>query len=647
MKRFIFTIAVLCSVFGVYAQTKYTFTPSEWVSTNSTLTFDYKTNANAITVTSATDYGINTNLSTSVSGNYYIESDEKYLVVKGSNLSTDRTKAQLWWLNGYNKGTYVNPTLVTTASDGDVVIIWDLTKSGFTSYMDFSGSDNITISKNKNSYITCFGLTSANGTAASVIKDINFYSLEEINKSSDYSASIAKSLILSDYNTLTSASLADPSTLSTDNYSYASQTAKDNYNNTTYSSSPSTDAEYVSSYLKYKYAKRLIESNALAEGVTYHKNMTYKISNARTLSSCNTWTRTSSFTYVYDGPFYNSNHVENTDLSSHWSYSAWTDNVSQTVNNLLPGKYLLSVVVRGNNTGTSTFTLTAIGKTTVTKSLPFNSTGQYFENGATYVVTEVEPDANNQINVAVDVNANANTWVSFGDFKLIRIAPAAFDEASALTPVADTTNVTLTRTLIANVWNSICLPFDVSASNLSSVLNATQVYALSTTNPEDNTVHLISATSIEAGKPYLFMPTAVSNDGTYTFTSAIIKADAAQTPANSLATFTGTYSPSSVPSGSYFVSDDSKLHRASAAVSMNGFRGYFTITTALGAKSYSLDFDNETTGIQSVTDKTETNGSTHADVFNIAGQLVSKDVKTLGSLNKGLYIINGKKYIVK
>ena len=98
---------------------------------------------------------------------YLVAGADKYLIVKGSNLSAATGKSYLWWLNGINRGTSVAPTTVKKAADGDWVIAWDITQSGI--------ADNCVGSE----YSICmgqtiFGLTSTTGT--SCIKYVGFSS---------------------------------------------------------------------------------------------------------------------------------------------------------------------------------------------------------------------------------------------------------------------------------------------------------------------------------------------------------------------------------------------------------------------------------------------------------------------------------------
>jgi hypothetical protein len=101
---------------------------------------------------------------------YSINSDQTYLVVRGTNLSTGTGASYLWWLNGSNHGTQVAPTKVASlTSDGvsQTMVAWDMTKSGL--YENFSGvHPSVCVGQ------TIFGLTSTTGQ--SDIHDICFVS---------------------------------------------------------------------------------------------------------------------------------------------------------------------------------------------------------------------------------------------------------------------------------------------------------------------------------------------------------------------------------------------------------------------------------------------------------------------------------------
>ncbi len=96
---------------------------------------------------------------------YNVTADQKYLLVKGTNLSLASGKSYLWWLNGINKGSSVLPTYARIAADKERVIAWDITQSGLDANCQ---GDTWNFSTGQ----TIFGLTSTTGT--SVISYIGF-----------------------------------------------------------------------------------------------------------------------------------------------------------------------------------------------------------------------------------------------------------------------------------------------------------------------------------------------------------------------------------------------------------------------------------------------------------------------------------------
>jgi DUF1680 family protein len=161
----------------------YAFKATEWVTGDVNRVaqnkISYDETANTISVTAAGADNVCLQLNAQKSGEYQITSDEKYLVVKGSELSSNDGSSFLWFLNGVNKGSSVAPTYQTKATDGDLIIVWDVTKSGLDDNMK---EDQIVFTTGTGSIITLFGLTSTATDNTSTIKNINFYSAAEAVK---------------------------------------------------------------------------------------------------------------------------------------------------------------------------------------------------------------------------------------------------------------------------------------------------------------------------------------------------------------------------------------------------------------------------------------------------------------------------------
>ena len=153
--------------------TNYTWQASEWAKTGDggrvtqgNITANQTTNS--ITVKASGNNNVCLSFGTE---KYTINTNDKYFMIKASNVSTADGASYLWWFNGTNHGSSVKPTKTQTLTDGDVIIYWDVTASGLD---DKCNGQSYTFSQGN----TIFGLTSTTGT--SVIKYIGFNSVMEM-----------------------------------------------------------------------------------------------------------------------------------------------------------------------------------------------------------------------------------------------------------------------------------------------------------------------------------------------------------------------------------------------------------------------------------------------------------------------------------
>ena len=196
-------------------------------------------------------------------------------------------------------------------------------------------------------------------------------------------------------------------------------------------------------------------------------------------------------------------------------------------------------------------------------------------------------------------------------------------------------NATLTRTLVANKWNTFCVPFETEIAG--TALEGATVKAVG--EVVGNVINLVDATKIEAGVPYLVMPTT-GNIVNPTFKSVTITEISAKKAGNDEYKFVGTYSPKTITKDEFGtiwgVTDKGKLAKINANTTMKGLRAYFVFPTTTAAAK--LNFDGETTGINNI----ETNAAVNGKVYNLNGQYVGN---SLNGLKKGIYVVNGKKVI--
>ncbi len=207
------------------------------------------------------------------------------------------------------------------------------------------------------------------------------------------------------------------------------------------------------------------------------------------------------------------------------------------------------------------------------------------------------------------------------------------EEEAPETVSAGTFDITLNR-VFAEGFNTLCLPFDVNATEIHS---DAIVYDFTGYNSLTNSLEFSKVTELEAGKPYIvYVPELIESK---TFTEKTIPLTAVEAGSKDFSSvcFQGSYAPMEAGSlaGCYGLTTAGKIAKASATVTMKGFRGYFTGVPA-GARAFFIGEDS-TTGIQTLT----VEESAVEGTYNLQGQKVS-NVK-----QRGIYIINGKKQVVK
>ena len=243
-------------------------------------------------------------------------------------------------------------------------------------------------------------------------------------------------------------------------------------------------------------------------------------------------------------------------------------------------------------------------------------------------------------------------------------------------------DVTLNRTFYKNYWNAICLPYSINRRQIEKVFgDGTMVVLMKNIDTSNKKVMFIEHANqdIIAGYPYLIFPTTKDDKGKTNHDPIIgITTRAtfgeADSPLFSVGTdgntypvtksmqsdalvFKGTFTNTTLNEGSYVVTNKGVLSRIPKdGMKIKPYRSYiyFNRETA-GAKAISLQnmnvngFENDednTTGIENLL--FESGILTHsADVYSIDGQLVRSKALNFNGLPKGVYIVNGKKYVKK
>ena len=221
-------------------------------------------------------------------------------------------------------------------------------------------------------------------------------------------------------------------------------------------------------------------------------------------------------------------------------------------------------------------------------------------------------------------------------------------------------NVTLTdRTLTKDGnWNTLCLPFAVTAEQLAETthpLYGATIKELDATTSLENgvlTLKFNTATSIEAGKPYIVKWTGGESISNPVFSGVTIdNSDEAQarmtvTSTDGKVKFVGQYSPFSITADNIneilYIASGNRIGYSSKARELKCFCAHFWVQPngmQQAASMISIDFgDSETTEIKTTNFTNDTNSD--GAMYDLQGRQVTKP-------QKGLYIVNGRKVLVK
>lgn len=203
-----------------------------------------------------------------------------------------------------------------------------------------------------------------------------------------------------------------------------------------------------------------------------------------------------------------------------------------------------------------------------------------------------------------------------------------------------TVDVSLSRTLVADKWNTFCVPFDIDLTD--GKLNGVEVRVMEFMDVESNIMCFGTTTQIKAGQAYLIKPLneSITNP---TLPNVTISNKEPMTSGKGNYSFVGVYSPKSFDEQaskvSLFINGSAKLSRPKVNSTMKGMRAYFACASEQAA-SAQLQLGGELTGVASIVSDVDEDGN----IYNLNGVCIGKDIK---GLSKGLYIKNGKKFVVK
>ena len=348
---------------------------------------------------------------------------------------------------------------------------------------------------------------------------------------------------------------------------------------------------------------------------------------------------------------------------------------------------------------TATFiTPESIPTTYVKASRLINDGTSAFEQSVTVYVGEGE-----SLTFGVEVQeGSASSWTCFDSFALsycgkgelnliIDEGQTSIDYLNKQVDTKKNQTLRLKRNLNPGQWNSIVLPVTLNAGQVKTAFGTTKLAKLNGADKNRIYFELVNldddaATAIEAGKLYIINPQNKMPTGQtekhhsvevpkpnirdyYTINQVTFNEELTEsrkedkfwdgaTSDGGMMQMVGTYvaipkvegAANPIPANSYVLSGGSWMYATNGVNKVKGLRGW--IETGIGNTSKSLIFnidgvDEEevSTGIDGLfVDGAETNTSiSKTGVYSLSGQKISDNT----NLPKGIYIVNGRKMIVK
>ncbi len=228
---------------------------------------------------------------------------------------------------------------------------------------------------------------------------------------------------------------------------------------------------------------------------------------------------------------------------------------------------------------------------------------------------------------------------------IVTISESSADNATVIGNALGQRHVSLGRTLTKDIWNTLCLPFDVTPASMSqqlgngaepTMLTLASVSADGTFNfsevPQESTV--------AAGTPFLIKPKVTATNPT--FYDVTLKSNPAGAAAASTEThkFIGAYSPVALLTNGtnlFLTTRNTLATPSTTSNTMNGLRAYFVVPASSGTR---VTLGEEQNGIECIAiPQVEETGCI---VTDLQGRRHSTS-----DLRKGLYLKGNRKIMIK
>ncbi|MBR3079785.1 MAG: hypothetical protein IKH01_08220 [Prevotella sp.] len=243
------------------------------------------------------------------------------------------------------------------------------------------------------------------------------------------------------------------------------------------------------------------------------------------------------------------------------------------------------------------------------------------------------------------------------DFSIEVTDRVVIDENSAALPIAQNgVNVLVKRTIKKDVWNTIYLPFKMTQAQAKSVFgDDVQIAAFASLESNEEgliTLNFTQRTATNAfitSQPFLIKTTEDISE----FTVDNVNIELNNNPKKDISvydededddiivgTFYGTTSAGTVLNKDLVFLNSNKFYYSTGSTIIKGLRGYFWLKdfdSFAGAPSLIMAYDGTPTNVNHVKVVVNEDGM----CYNLKGQRVENPTE------KGIYIRNGKKFVIK
>jgi hypothetical protein len=248
--------------------------------------------------------------------------------------------------------------------------------------------------------------------------------------------------------------------------------------------------------------------------------------------------------------------------------------------------------------------------------------------------------ADNKMEAVIDIPLAPG----FMEVKVTFAETQTYTDGQALSLNTGLTNIAYNRTFPEG-WSTVCLPFATPAVAFGD--NATSVQEF--VSADESGLNFAEVETLEANKPYLIYFAAAKETPTYFGTEITSTTPVSVTKGDY--TFVGSYDAVMSMSGKYgiaTVDDVQKIILGGTNSTLKATRAYFTKKGEQPAQVrinlFGMGGDGEgTTGIDQIVN----GGAQTYDVYTLQGVQVLKGAASLNGLQKGVYIVNGKKVVIK